>query len=172
MKILPDYLIEIMPAVEQAIEELRLSVLDHAYDLLKCLDIDELTSDDIRNKLELYNIKVENMTEDWLPNGRFYRIYPLIKHNRTRLNGLSSVVKSGGQFEGLWSDKFSKNSVYNYKNIQMLRHYDISSNSDGYFYISGDVSQTNYGQVIDSAIKALSSDILLSQSMPAGYTYL
>lgn len=172
MKILPDYLIEIMPAVEQAIEELRLSVLDHAYDLLKCLDIDELTSDDIRDKLELYNIKVENMTEDWLPNGRFYRIYPLIKHNRTRLNGLSSVVKSGGQFEGLWSDKFSKSSIYNYKNIQMLRHYDISSNSDGYFYISGDVSQTNYGQVIDSAIKALSSDILLSQSMPAGYTYL
>ena len=89
MKILPDYLIEYMPELEEAIEELRLSVMDHAYELLKCLDIDELSTDDIRRKLELYDIKVENMTDAWLPNGRFYRIYPSIKHNRSRLNGLN-----------------------------------------------------------------------------------
>ena len=31
------------------------------------------------------------MTEEWLPNGKFYRMYPEIKHNRTRLNSLKSV---------------------------------------------------------------------------------
>ena len=85
MKILPDYLIEMMPALEEALEELRLSVIDHAYELLKCLDVDELSSDTIRRKLELYDLKIDNMTEEWLPNGKFYRMYPEIKHNRTRI---------------------------------------------------------------------------------------
>ena len=60
MKILPDYLIEMMPALEEALEELRLSVIDHAYELLKCLDVDELSSDTIRRKLELYDLKIDN----------------------------------------------------------------------------------------------------------------
>ena len=47
MKILPDYLIQYMPEIEEAMEELRLSVIDHAYELLKRLDIDELSVDEI-----------------------------------------------------------------------------------------------------------------------------
>lgn len=172
MKILPSYLIEYMPYLEDAMEELRLSVYDHAFDLLKALDIDELTSDDIRHKLELYDIKIENMSESWLPNGRFYRIYPSIRYNRTRLNALQSVVKSGGQFEGLWSNDFSNKTEFNYKYIQMLRHYMASSPVDGYFYISGDTAIINDGTVSSSAVTALSSDILVDQAMPAGYTYL
>ena len=43
MKILPNYLIEFMPEIEEAMEELRLSILDHAYELLNCLDINELS---------------------------------------------------------------------------------------------------------------------------------
>jgi hypothetical protein len=172
MKILPSYLIEYMPYLEDAMEELRLSVYDHAFDLLKALDIDELTSDDIRHKLELYDIKIENMSESWLPNGRFYRIYPSIRYNRTRLNALQSVVKSGGQFEGLWSSDFSNKTEFNYKYIQMLRHYMASSPVDGYFYISGDTAIINDGTVSSSAVTALSSDILVDQAMPAGYTYL
>lgn len=172
MKILPDYLIEYMPELEEAIEELRLSVMDHAYELLKCLDIDELSTDDIRRKLELYDIKVENMTDAWLPNGRFYRIYPSIKHNRSRLNGIKSIVQSGGQFEGLWSDDFSGKIESNYKNIQLLRHYTLRSDYDGYFYISGDTSMDSSGAVTSAVIHALTSDILLDQALPAGYTYL
>lgn len=172
MKILPSYLIEYMPYLEDAMEELRLSVYDHAFDLLKALDIDELTSDDIRHKLELYDIKIENMSESWLPNGRFYRIYPSIRYNRTRLNALQSVVKSGGQFEGLWSSDFSNKTEFNYKYIQMLRHYMASSPVDGYFYISGDTAIINDGTVSSSAVTALLSDILVDQAMPAGYTYL
>lgn len=172
MKILPSYLIEYMPYLEDAMEELRLSVYDHAYDMLKALDIDELSTDEIRQKLELYDIKVENMSESWSPNGRFYRIYPSIRYNRTRLNSLQSVVKSGGQFEGLWSDNFSGKTEFNYKYIQMLRHYQTDSPADGYFYISGDTSMTTSGVVTDSSVNALSSDILIDQAMPAGYTYL
>jgi len=175
MKILPDYLIDMMPALEGAMEELRLSVIDHAYELLKCLDIDELSSDDIRKKLELYDLKVENMTEEWLPNGKFYRLYPEIKHNRTRLNSLKSVVCSGGQFEGLWSNEFIKESEHNYNKIRTVRHYTIESEYDGYFYVSGNVSRVsadNNELVEDSLLKAMSSDILLNQAMPAGYTYL
>lgn len=175
MKILPDYLIEMMPALEEAMEELRLSVIDHAYELLKCLDVDELSSDDIRAKLELYDLKVDNMVEEWLPNGKFYRLYPEIKHNRTRLNSLKSVVCSGGQFEGLWSDEFIKEAEFNYNKIHTVRHYTIESEYDGYFYVSGNVSRTYVnGQdlVLDSTLTALSTDILLGQAMPAGYTYL
>jgi hypothetical protein len=172
MKILPDYIIEYMPELEEAIEEVRLSVIDHAYEMLKCLDIDELTSDEIRHKLELYDIKVENMTDNWLPNGRFYRMYPSIKHNRTRQNALYAIAKSGGQFEGVWSTGFSKKSEYNFRTIQVLRHYEIGSDMDGYFYISGNASRHSDNKVISSASMALQSDILMAQALPAGYTYL
>lgn len=172
MKILPDYIIEYMPELEEAIEEVRLSVIDHAYEMLKCLDIDELTSDEIRHKLELYDIKVENMTDNWLPNGRFYRMYPSIKHNRTRQNAIYAIAKSGGQFEGVWSTGFSKKSEYNFRTIQVLRHYEIGSDMDGYFYISGNVSRHSDNRVISSASMALQSDILIAQALPAGYTYL
>lgn len=175
MKILPDYLIEVMPALEEAMEELRLSVIDNAYELFKCLDVDELSSDTIRKKLELYELKVDNMVEEWLPNGKFYRLYPSIRHNRTRLNSLKSVVCSGGQFEGLWSNEFIKNAEYNYNKIRTLRHYTVESEYDGYFYVSGNISRTIvHGQdlVEDSTLTALSTDILLGQAMPAGYTYL
>lgn len=175
MKILPDYLIEMMPALEEALEELRLSVIDHAYELLKCLDVDELSSDTIRRKLELYDLKIDNMTEEWLPNGKFYRMYPAIKHNRTRLNSLKSVVCSGGQFEGLWSNEFIKEAEHNYNKIRTLRHYAVQSEYDGYFYVSGNVSRVSISGsdlVEDSTLTALSTDILLGQAMPAGYTYL
>jgi hypothetical protein len=172
MKILPDYLIEYMPEIEAALEELRLSVLDHAFELLKCLDIDELSSDDIKEKLKLYDLKVENMSDEWLPNGRFYRLYPSIKHHRTRQNTLKSIAQSGGQFEGLWSDEFINKPQYNYKYIQLLRHYQIGSEADGYFYVSGDVIRDKYGNITSSAVQALTSDILMSQALPAGYTYL
>lgn len=161
-----------MPELEEAIEEVRLSVIDHAYEMLKCLDIDELTSDEIRHKLELYDIKVENMTDNWLPNGRFYRMYPSIKHNRTRQNALYAIAKSGGQFEGVWSTGFSKKSEYNFRTIQVLRHYEIGSDMDGYFYISGNASRHSDNRVISSASMALQSDILMAQALPAGYTYL
>lgn len=172
MKILPEYLINIMPALEEAAEELRLSVIDHAYDLLNSLDLDELTSDDIRRKLELYDLKVENMTTEWLPNGRFYRLYPSIKHHRSRLNSLKSIVKSGGQFEGLWSTNFHNTTNFNYKYIQVMRHYEIKSQYDGYIYVSGDTQMSSDGTVAGSVLSAMSSDILINQAMPAGYTYL
>lgn len=175
MKILPDYLIEMMPALEEALEELRLSVIDHAYELLKCLDVDELSSDTIRRKLELYDLKIDNMTEEWLPNGKFYRMYPEIKHNRTRLNSLKSVVCSGGQFEGLWSNEFIKEAEHNYNKIRTLRHYSVQSEYDGYFYVSGNVNRVSVSGsdlVENSTLTALSTDILLGQAMPAGYTYL
>lgn len=172
MKILPDYLIEYIPYIEEALEELRLSVLDHAYELLKSLDIDELTTDDIRHKLELYDIKVENMTDAWLPNGRFYRMYPSIKHNRTRKNDLVSIAQSGGQFEGVWSSDFNTKDKYNFKTISVARHYEMGSYLDGYFYISGDTSRNKDGSIKNSAIKALQTDILMASALPAGYTYL
>jgi len=172
MKILPDYLIQYMPELEQALEELRLSVVDHMYDLLKCLDIDELSSDDIRRKLELYSIKLENMTSDWLPNGRFYRMYSSIKHHRTRYNAIQSVVKSGGQFEGIWSSDFNEKQQFNYKLIQLLRHYQMQSPMDGYFYISGDATRNLDGSISGSTLTALSTDALLMQALPAGYTYI
>ncbi len=172
MKVLPDYLIQYMPELEEALEELRLSVIDHAYELLKCLDIDELSSDDIRHKLELYSIKLENMTSDWLPNGRFYRIYSSIKHHRTRYNAIQSIVKSGGQFEGLWSSDFSEKQQFNYKLIQLLRHYQSQSSADGYFYISGDATHNASGSIAGSTLTALSTDVLLAQALPAGYTYI
>lgn len=161
-----------MPELEEAIEEVRLSVIDHAYEMLKCLDIDELTSDEIRRKLELYDIKVEDMTDNWLPNGRFYRMYPSIKHNRTRQNALYAIAKSGGQFEGVWSTGFAKKSEYNFKSIQVLRHYEIGSDMDGYFYVSGNASRHSDNKVTSSASMALQSDILIAQALPAGYTYL
>ena len=172
MKILPNYLIEFMPEIEEAMEELRLSILDHAYELLNCLDINELSSDDIRNKIELFDIHVENMKESWLPNGRFYQIYPYIKHHRTRLNAITSIVRSGGQFEGLWSTNFRKTQAYNYHKIQLVRHYDIASAMDGYFYVSGDTYRNPDGSIASSALVALQSDILLNGALPAGYTYL
>ena len=172
MKILPDYLIKFIPDIEAAMEELRLSVIDHAYEMLTRLDIDELTSDDIRHKLELYDIKVENMSNEWLPNGRFYRLYPSIKHHRSRQNSLKAIAKSGGQFEGLWSNDFANKAQYKYYTIDVLRHYELGSPMDGYFYVSGDIEKDARGNVISSALTALSSDILINQAMPAGYTYL
>lgn len=172
MKILPNYLIEFMPEIEEAMEELRLSILDHAYELLNCLDINELSSEDIRNKIELFDMHVENMKESWLPNGRFYQIYPYIKHHRTRLNAITSIVRSGGQFEGLWSTNFRKTQAYNYHKIQLVRHYDIASAMDGYFYVSGDTYRNPDGSIASSALVALQSDILLNGALPAGYTYL
>lgn len=171
MKILPNYLIEYMPILEEAMEELRLSVIDRAYDLLKCLDIDELSTDDIRNKLELYDLKVDNMTEAWLPNGRFYRMYPEIKHNRTRLNAVKSIAQSGGQFEGVWSTGFSNKSEYAFSSIQIMRHYYLGSASDGYLYVSGNSSVAT-GISGSTAVQALQTDILMNQALPAGYTYL
>ena len=172
MKILPDYIIKFMPEIEAVLEELRLSVLDHIYELMKSLDVDELSSDDIKEKLKLYDISVENMSDAWLPNGRFYRLYPSIKHHRTRQNTLKSIAQSGGQFEGLWSNEFMTKPQYNYKYIQLMRHYQLGSDADGYFYISGDVERDVNGNITSSAVEALSSDILMSQALPAGYTYL
>ena len=172
MNILPDYLIKYMPEVEEALEELRLSVLDHAYELLQRLDIDELSVDEIRQKLELYDIKVDNMSGDWLPNGRFYRLYPSIKHHRSRHNTIKAIARSGGQFEGLWSTEFSNKSEYQFKDIQVMRHYQISSTDDGYFFVSGNTIKNARGQTISSAATALTTDILINQALPAGYTYL
>jgi hypothetical protein len=172
MNILPDYLIEYMPEIEAALEELRLSVLDHAYELLQRLDIDELSTDEIRDKLALYNLKVDNMSGDWLPNGRFYRLYPSIKHHRTRYNAIKAIAKSGGQFEGLWSTSFSRKSEYNFKDILVNRHYELQSNADGYFFISGNIIRNASGGVTSSAAQALTTDILINQALPAGYTYI
>ena len=172
MKILPDYLIQYMPEIEEAMEELRLSVIDHAYELLKRLDIDELSVDEIRKKLELYDISVSNMTSEWLPNGKFYRMYPYIKHHRSRLNTVNAIAKSGGQFEGVWSTDFNRKKEYNFYTIDVARHYQLKSDADGYFYISGDTERDKYGRIISSAARALSTDILINQALPAGYTYL
>lgn len=172
MKLLPDYLIRYMPAIEDAMEELRLSVIDHAYELIQSLDIDELSSDNVKDKLELYDIKTENMSNEWLPNGKFYRLFASIQHHRTRLSTLKAISKSGGQFEGLWTDDFKYKSSYNYKTIQVLRHYYVGSSLDGYFYISGNVDRNPDGTIRSSARTALLSDIIMSQALPAGYTYL
>ena len=172
MKLLPDYIIEYMPDVEDAVEELRLSVIDHAYELIQSLDIDELTANNIREKLALWDIKTENMSNEWLPNGRFYRIYAAINHHRTRLNTLKSIAKSGGQFEGLWSNEFKYKSAYNYRFIQIKRHYEEGSELDGYFYISGNTHRSIDGKILSSAKTALMNDIIMNQSLPAGYTYL
>lgn len=172
MNILPDYLIQYLPALEEVMEELRLSVLDHAYELLKRLDIDELSTDEVRQKLELYGIKVDNMVKEWLPNGRFYRMYPSIKHHRARQNAIKAIAKSGGQFEGLWTNDFSNKTEYNFNKIQVARHYELSQDADGYFYVSGDTKKDAYGRIISSAATALTTDILINQSLPAGYTYL
>lgn len=172
MNILPDYLIQYLPALEEVMEELRLSVLDHAYELLKRLDIDELSTDEVRQKLELYDIKVDNMVKEWLPNGRFYRMYPSIKHHRARQNAIKAIAKSGGQFEGLWTNDFSNKTEYNFNKIQVARHYELSQDADGYFYVSGDTKKDAYGRIISSAATALTTDILINQSLPAGYTYL
>ena len=172
MKLLPDYLIKYIPAIEDALEELRLSVIDHAYELIQSLDIDELSSDNIKDKLELYDIKTENMSSEWLPNGKFYRLFASIQHHRTRLNTIKAISRSGGQFEGLWTDDFKHKPSYNYKSIQILRHYYIGSNLDGYFYISGNTDRNPDGTVRSSARSALLNDIIMSQALPAGYTYL
>lgn len=160
-----------MPEMEEAVEELRLSVVDHVHDILNKLDIDELSADEIRQKLSVVGLSVDRMSEDWLPNGKFYKMYSLIKNNRTTLPAIESIVKSGGQFESLWSDSFEKTTEYNYKDIQIERHYYVSGR-DGYFYVSGDTSRSTTGHVSSSAVTALQSDILLSQALPAGYTYL
>ena len=172
MKILPDYLIQYMPEIEEAMEELRLSVIDHAYELLQRLDIDELTTDEIRRKLELYDIRVSDMKRAWLPNGKFYRLYPYIKHHRSRLNAIRAIAKSGGQFEGIWSSDFSDQPEYEFYKISVGRHYQFKSNADGYFYVSGDSQKDVHGRVVDSAATALTTDILINQALPAGYTYL
>jgi hypothetical protein len=172
MNVLPDYLIQYMPELEEALEELRLSVIDHAYELIKCLDVDELTTDVIRQKLELYDVKVDNVANEWLPNGRFYRLYPYIRQHRSRQNTITAIAKSGGQFEGLWSDDFKNKSTYNFNEIAVARHYEIAADADGYFFVSGDIVKDKRGRVISSAAHALSTDILINQSLPAGYTYL
>lgn len=172
MNLLPDYLINYMPEIEEVIEELRLSVLDHAYEMLKALDVDALTSDEVRQKLEVYSATFDNMTGDWLPNGRFYRVYPYIKHHRSRYNAIKAVIRSGGKFEGLWSNDFASKPEYNFNSIQLLRHYDMRSDADGYFFISGNTTRNASGRVIGSASMALSTDILINQTLPAGYTYL
>ena len=172
MNILPDYLITYMPAIEEALEELRLSVMDHAYELLQRLDVDELSTDEVRQKLELYDIKVDNMSGDWLPNGRFYRLYPSIKHHRSRHNAIKAIAKSGGQFEGLWSTEFSNKSEYNFKDITVARHYELQNNADGYFFVNGNTEKTAKGTVASSAAQALTTDVLINQALPAGYTYL
>ena len=172
MKILPDYIISFYPAIEEALEELRLSVFDHAYEMLKLLDIDELTAAEIRNKLLLYSLKFTNMKEEWSPNGKFYRLYAAIKYNRTRQNALKSIGQSGGQFEALWTDSFTNKDSYNYKTIQIARHYEVGSDKDGYFYISGNANRSSDNKIQSSAIKALTSDIIMNQGLPAGYTYL
>ena len=172
MNILPDYLITYMPEIEEALEELRLSVMDHAYELLQRLDVDELSTDEVRQKLELYDIKVDNMVGDWLPNGRFYRLYPSIKHHRSRHNAIKAIAKSGGQFEGLWSTEFSNKSAYQFKDIAVARHYDLKTNADGYFFVSGNTEKTARGTVVSSAAQALTTDVLINQALPAGYTYL
>ena len=172
MKLLPDYLIKYIPAIEDAMEELRLSVIDHAYELIQSLDIDELSSDNIKDKLELYDIKTENMSNEWLPNGKFYRLFASIQHHRTRLNTLKAISKSGGQFEGLWTDDFKYKSSYNYRTTQILRHYYLGSSLDGYFYISGNTDRNPDGTIRSSARTALLNDIIMSQALPAGYTYL
>ena len=172
MNILPDYLITYMPEIEEALEELRLSVIDHAYELLQRLDVDELSTDEVRQKLELYDIKVDNMSGDWLPNGRFYRLYPSIKHHRSRHNAIKAIAKSGGQFEGLWSTEFSNKSEYNFKDITVARHYELQNNADGYFFVNGNTEKTARGTVVSSAAQALTTDVLINQALPAGYTYL
>ena len=172
MNILPDYLITYMPEIEEALEELRLSVIDHAYELLQRLDVDELSTDEVRQKLELYDIKVDNMSGDWLPNGRFYRLYPSIKHHRSRHNAIKAIAKSGGQFEGLWSTEFSNKSEYNFKDITVARHYELQNNADGYFFVNGNTEKTARGAVASSAAQALTTDVLINQTLPAGYTYL
>ena len=172
MNILPDYLITYMPEIEEALEELRLSVIDHAYELLQRLDVDELSTDEVRQKLELYDIRVDNMSGDWLPNGRFYRLYPSIKHHRSRHNAIKAIAKSGGQFEGLWSTEFSNKSEYNFKDITVARHYELQNNADGYFFVNGNTEKTARGTVVSSAAQALTTDVLINQALPAGYTYL
>ena len=172
MNILPDYLITYMPEIEEALEELRLSVIDHAHELLQRLDVDELSTDEVRQKLELYDIKVDNMSGDWLPNGRFYRLYPSIKHHRSRHNAIKAIAKSGGQFEGLWSTEFSNKSEYNFKDITVARHYELQNNADGYFFVNGNTEKTAGGSVASSAAQALTTDVLINQALPAGYTYL
>ena len=172
MNILPDYLITYMPEIEEALEELRLSVIDHAYELLQKLDVDELSTDEVRQKLELYDIRIDNMSGDWLPNGRFYRLYPSIKHHRSRHNAIKAIAKSGGQFEGLWSTEFSNKSEYNFKDITVARHYELQNNADGYFFVNGNTEKTARGTVVSSAAQALTTDVLINQALPAGYTYL
>lgn len=165
MKILPDFISRNIPGLEEAIEELRLSIIDHISEVYACLNIDALNSDQIRDKLRVLGLTTDSMSSEWIPNSKFYRTYALLRKDRCMKNALDNIIHTGGQLEPSWSSITSDTEAF--KAIDLYRHYENTSirGKDGYFYIEGNLQG-------DQHLSNLKTDALLRLALPAGYTFM
>lgn len=159
MRAMTEYLAEHLPIIELLIEELRLSIKDHARELVDSLQLYGMDADTVRAKLDMLGMDVGELEETWEPSPQFYKLYRRIIRNRSTTGSVQTLVRTGGQLEASYR---TLDEMSFYKNLNVYRDYQNPSvfGKDGYFYT---VYDPRY---------PVSSNALIRNALPAGYSLL
>lgn len=159
MRAMTEYLAEHLPIIELLIEELRLSIKDHARELVDSLQLYGMDADTVREKLDMLGMDVGELDETWVPSPQFYKLYRRIIRNRSTTGSVQTLVRTGGQLEASYR---TVNEMSFYKHLNVYRDYQNPTvfGKDGYFYT---VYDPRY---------PVSSNALIRNALPAGYSLL
>lgn len=159
MRAMTEYLAEHLPIIELLIEELRLSIKDHARELIDSLQLYGMDADTVRAKLDMLGMDVGELEETWEPSPQFYKLFRRIIRNRSTTGSVQTLVRTGGQLEASYR---TLDEMSFYKNLNVYRDYQNPTvfGKDGYFYT---VYDPRY---------PVSSNALIRNALPAGYSLL
>ena len=185
MKILPPSQLPNLPIIEQVLEEVRLNVLDHLFDLENVRDLFSLDSSALKQKVELlglHNIQVGryislDLTSDEFQfiSPQFYKMYRKVNQHRGNKMSMDYIFHSAGMMNTLLhsnTEFYSASSVFDTStsffdfNTFRDNQFPELGIGDGYIIVP---YTSNKSQTLKSY---LSKNPIIFQFLPAGYTFI
>lgn len=184
MKILPPSQINNLPIMEEVLEELRLSILDHIQEIGEVLDLYSLATDNIKKKLNLLglnsvtigkfiNISLSDKEFEYI-SPAFYKGYRKLNEHRGNKMSMDYVLHSAGMMNTLVhsNPQFYNQDIFsnaaNFFEFNTFRDNQLSELGigDGYIIVP---YTTNRSQVLK---QYLAKNPIIFEFLPAGYTFV
>jgi hypothetical protein len=185
MQILPSSQINNLPILEEVLEELRLNVIDHIFEIGDALNLYALNTLELKQKLNLLGLSsihigkfisldINSKEFDYI-SPEFYKMYRKLNQHRGNKMSMDYVLHSAGMMNTL---VHSNTQFYNQDSIfeNLSSFFDFSSFRDNQFpelqigdgYIIVPYS-SNRLQVLK---RYLATNPIIFNFLPAGYTFI
>lgn len=185
MKILPPSQINNLPILEEVLEELRLNVVDHIYEIIEALNLYSLNSLELKQKLNLLgfsSIKIGKFislditsSEFEYISPEFYKMYRKLNQHRGNKMSMDYIFHSAGMMNTLVHSNtlfYKQNNIFgdtsSFFDFDTFRdnQFPELGIGDGYIIVP---YTSNRLQVLKSY---LATNPIIFNFLPAGYTFI